>query len=143
MNYLLDTCVISELIKKEPEAQVVNWLAHVSENSLFLSVFTIGEIHKGITKLPESKKKVQLHEWVNFDLTNRFENRILDFDLKAAKVWGLIQGKTELAGKPMSLIDGLIAAIAIAYDMTLTTRNTKDMEASGVRLLNPWTSDSK
>jgi predicted nucleic acid-binding protein len=138
MNYLLDTCVISELVKKQPEKQVVNWISKVPEQSLFLSVFTIAELHKGIEKLSAGKKKTELHDWINFDLKNRFENRILTFDLKAAEKWGSIQSSAELSGTPMSLIDGLICSIAVTHDMTLVTRNTKDMSASGVPLLNPW-----
>jgi predicted nucleic acid-binding protein len=98
MNYLLDTCVISELIKKNPD----------------------------------------LHKWVNSDLRERFKNRIINLDLVVATKWGKIQGKAELAGKPMSLIDGLISATGIAYDLIVVTRNTKDMEQSSVSLLNPW-----
>ncbi len=138
MNYLIDTCVIFELIKKRPEKRVVSWISKVSEESVFLSVFTIGELHKGIEKLPDSKRKTELHDWINFDLKNRFENRILVFDLKAAEKWGLIQSKTELSCMPMSLIDGLICSIAITNEMTLVTRNTNDMAAGGVPLLNPW-----
>ncbi len=138
MNYLLDTCVISELIKKFPDKKVVNWISKIPEESLFLSVFTIAELHKGIEKLSAGRKKTELHEWVNLDLKNRFENRILIFDLDAAEKWGAIQAAAEISGTPMSLIDGLICSIAITHEMTLVTRNIKDMVASGVALLNPW-----
>ncbi len=87
MNYLLDTCVISELIKKFPDKKVVNWISKIPEESLFLSVFTISELHKGIEKLSAGIKKTELHEWVNLDLKNRFENRIIVFDLDAAEKW--------------------------------------------------------
>ncbi|MCK5330926.1 MAG: type II toxin-antitoxin system VapC family toxin [Candidatus Marinimicrobia bacterium] len=138
MNYLLDTCVISELIKKNPDPNVLRWITEVEETSLYLSVLTFGEIHKGIEKLPQSKKKAQLHKWVNSNLRERFKNRIINFDLVVATKWGEIQGQAELAGKPMSLIDGLISATGIAYDLIVVTRNTKDMEQSGVSLVNPW-----
>ncbi|RPH99323.1 MAG: type II toxin-antitoxin system VapC family toxin [Calditrichaeota bacterium] len=138
MNYLLDTCVVSELLKKEPDKNVQNWISEMDETSLYLSVLTFGEIHKGIEKLPESRKKDQLHKWVNSDLRERFNNRILNFDLTMATKWGELQGKAELAGKAMSLIDGLIAATGIVNDLIVVTRNTKDMEQSGVSLFNPW-----
>ncbi len=138
MNYLLDTCVISELIKKNPDTNVLSWISEVEETSLYLSVLTFGEIHKGIEKLTQSKKKERLHKWVNSDLRERFKSRIINFDLDTATKWGEIQGKAELAGKPMSLIDGLISATGIAYDLIVVTRNTKDMEQSGATLLNPW-----
>jgi len=138
VNYLLDTCVISELIKKNPDANVIRWILGIEETSLFLSVLTFGEIHKGIEKLPQSKKKERLHKWVNSDLRERFKNRIIDFDLDAAKKWGEVQAKAELAGKPMSIIDGLISATGLVYDLIVVTRNTKDMEQSGATLLNLW-----
>ena len=138
MKYLLDTCIISELIKKSPSSKLIKWFSTKDENQLFISVFTIGEIHKGIEKLPRSKKKNKLHHWVNHDLKERFNNRILDFDLKSATIWGKIQADSEMQGKSMPAIDGQIAAIGIRYDLTVVTRNIKDMESSGVILLNPW-----
>jgi len=142
MNYLLDTCVISELIRENPEANVASWISGTPETSMYLSVLTIGEIHKGIEKLPESKKKDRLHKWVNSDLCIRFKNRILDLDLEVSTKWGQIQGKAEQVGKPMPLIDGLIAATALSHDLIVVTRNTKDMEQSGVTLINPWMTTS-
>lgn len=138
MNYLLDTCVISELTKKNPDLKIVNWISEVEETSLYLSALTFAEIHKGIEKLPKSKKKRQLHNWVNSDLQERFRNRIINLDLEIATKWGEIQGKAELSGKPMSLIDGFIAATGMVYDLIVVTRNTKDMVESSVSLLNPW-----
>ena len=139
MNYLLDTCVISELIKKQPNPKVAKWISDVEETSLFISVLTIGELHKGIEKLPESKKKNKLHKWVTYDLKKRFENKIIDFDLQTATIWGKIQAKSELLDQTLPAIDALIAATGIAHDLIVVTRNTKDMETSGVDLLNPWT----
>lgn len=110
MKYLLDTCVLSELIKKKPSPKVIKWVSEIDENNLFLCVLTIGEIHKGIEKLPESKKKNKLYQWVNYDLKERFRNRIIDFDLKIATVWGQIQAHSELSGKAMPAIDGQIVA---------------------------------
>jgi len=138
MNYLLDTCVLSELIKKNPSAKVVKWVSKTEEAHLFISVLTIGEIHKGIEKLPESKKKEKLHKWVNYDLKERFKNRIIDFDLQTATVWGKIQAQSELSGKSMPAIDGQIVATGISYDLIVVTRNITDMEISGASLLNPW-----
>lgn len=138
MNYLLDTCIISELIKKNPSQKVIKWVSKAEESNLFISVLTIGEIHKGIEKLPASKKKEQLHKWVNQDLRERFKGRIIDFDLQAATSWGKAQAQSELLGKAMPAIDGQIAATGISYDFTVATRNTSDMENSGVSLINPW-----
>lgn len=138
MKYLLDTCAISELIKKDPSPKVTDWISKIEENRLFISVLTFGEIHKGIEKLPESKKKEKLHNWVNVELKERFKNRIIDFDLQVATTWGKIQALSELKGKGMPAIDGQIAATGIYHDLVVVTRNTSDMEISEVSLLNPW-----
>jgi len=138
MKYLLDTCVISELIKRKPNANVVNWISEVTEDSLFISVFTIAEIHKGIEKLPKSKKKIELHKWINNELLIRFQDRILDFNLNSAANWGNIVAKTEKEGKPIPLMDSLIAATGFTYELVVVTRNINDMKNSGVTLFNPW-----
>ncbi len=138
MKYLLDTCIISELVKKNPSPKVMDWTSKSDESTLFISVLTFGEIHKGIEKIPQSKKKHKLHNWVNHDLLERFKNRIISFDLQIATVWGKIQAHSETIGKAMPTIDGQIAATGICYGLTVVTRNTSDMEISGVTLLNPW-----
>ncbi len=91
MKYLMDTCVISELIKKKPNKNVISWASSKSEENLYLSVLTIGEIQKGISKLAESKKKDELQPWITIDLRDRFSGRILDVDLEIAKKWGELQ----------------------------------------------------
>lgn len=138
MNYLLDTCVISELIKARPTKSVVKWVESIDERSMFISVLTLGEIHKGITKLRASKKKRTLQEWVSNDLNQRFDNRIIPVSIEIARIWGEVQGKAEKKGEKMPAIDSLIGATAIAYDFTVVTRNAADMENSGVQIHNPW-----
>lgn len=138
MKYLLDTCVLSELIKKKPNSNVVSWMVETEESKLFLSVLTFGEIHKRIEKLPESKKREKLHNWVNFELRERFENRIINIDLQVATTWGKIQAFSESAGKAMPTLDSQIAATGITHSLTVVTRNTSDMKISGATLYNPW-----
>ena len=138
MKFLLDTCVISEIIRQKPSRKVVEWIKKEDENNFFISVLTLGELHKGIEKLPESKRKEELHNWVENDLKERFLNRIIDIDLQVAMMWGKIQGMTERIGRPMPAIDSLIAATGITHHFTVVTRNTSDMKKSGVALLNPW-----
>jgi predicted nucleic acid-binding protein len=138
LNYLLDTCVISELIKPKPSSKVIKWLRFCQEESLFLSSLTIGEIQKGISKLPDSRKRKKLQSWLDSELTQRFDKRILGIDFKVAQKWGEIQASSEIAGVKMPVIDSLIASIGIVFDMTVVTRNTADMKNSGVRLFNPW-----
>jgi predicted nucleic acid-binding protein len=138
MNYLLDTCLISELAKSNPDKKVVDWVLSENETSFYVSVLTFGELHKGIEKLPESKKKEGLRVWIEDELKDRFQNRIIGIDMRVSILWGRIQCVAEKEGKPMPAIDSLIAATGIAHDLIVVTRNVSDMEQSGVRLLNPW-----
>lgn len=138
MKYLLDTCVISEIIRQKPSKKVIKWIKQEEEGNFFLSVLTIGELHKGIEKLVESKRKEELHYWVENDLKERFWNRIIDIDIQVAIMWGKIQGMAECIGRPMPAIDSLIASTGITHHLTVVTRNTSDMKESGVALLNPW-----
>ena len=137
MNYLLDTCVISELVRPSPNQNVVKWLNDIPNETFFLSVITIGEIRKGITKLPESKKKNRLTSWLH-TLIEDYQERILPIDLHVAENWGIIQGKADTNGTPLASVDSLIAAIACTHNLIVVTRNEKDFTASTVLLLNPW-----
>jgi len=138
MNYLLDTCLISELAKSKPDQKVVDWILSENETSFYISVLTFGELHKGVEKLPESKKKEELRIWIADELKNRFQNRVIGIDMRVSILWGKIQCFAEKNGKSMPVIDSLIAATGIAYDLTVVTRNVTDMEQSGVKLFIPW-----
>lgn len=138
MKYLLDTCVVSELVKKVPNQAVVSWVQSQNENNLYLSVLTLGEIEKGITKLQSSNKKTTLKLWLEEELMPRFKNRVIKVDAKVAIKWGALQAKSEIMGKPMPSIDGLIAVSGLVNNCIVVTRNISDMEQSQVKLLNPW-----
>lgn len=138
MRYLLDTCVISELVSPHQNPKVIKWIMEKDEFDLFLSVLTIGEIHKGIAKLPNSKKKKTLTHWIESDLKKRFSGRIIDITENIAVQWGIMQGKFEKIGKKLPVIDGLIAASAIEAKLTVVTRNIKDIENLGAKIFNPW-----
>ena len=140
MKYLLDTCVISEVIKKHPNEKVMSWLQCQDETTLYLSVLTFGEIQKGIEKAPNERLKRKLSLWVEEDLKKRFDGRIIPLDLRVATKWGSLQGNAEKIGKPMPAIDGLIAVSGYCHNCTVVTRNTSDMEQSTADLLNPWNS---
>jgi predicted nucleic acid-binding protein len=137
VKYLLDTCVISELVKPAPNRKVVDWLNEVPSKALFLSVMTIGEIEKGLTKLPDSKKKERLTLWLN-TLLNEYQERILPVDLMVAENWGILQGNAEMAGTPMSSIDSLFAATTYTHNLTLVTRNESDFVPGITPIINPW-----
>lgn len=138
MKYLLDTCLVSELVKKEPNPAVVNWLDEQDEQKLFLSVLNLGELQKGISKLADGTKKGELQAWVSLDLVERFTGRILELDLETALCWGRLQGEAEHAGEKLPVMDSLIAATAAAHGLVVVTRNVKDIKRCGVRVCNPW-----
>ncbi len=141
-GFLLDTCVISELIKPSPSSNVVRWVDGQDEDGFYVSVITLGEIEKGISKLPEGKKKERLQAWLYSELTDRFNDRILDVSLDVAHTWGRILGEAEKHGRSLPVIDALLAATAITKGLTVVTRNTDDMKESGAALLDPWEEES-
>jgi toxin FitB len=137
-GFLLDTNVISELIKPKAEPKVVRWIHATDESLLYLSVLTIGEIRKGIFLLPRGNKRALLESWLGNDLVVRFASRILDVSVDIAERWGLISAAASTSGKSLPVIDGLAAATALHHNLTLVTRNTKDVQISGLSLFNPW-----
>jgi len=138
VNYLLDTCLVSEVVKKKPDSTVIQWLKAQNEECCFLSVLTLGELQKGISRLSDGQKKRTLQTWVDTDLRQRFSGRILSVDTDVAEHWGELSAQAEKTGRVIPAIDGLIAATAAAYGLTVVTRNTKDIEPTAVSLLNPW-----
>ncbi|MDA8337531.1 MAG: type II toxin-antitoxin system VapC family toxin [Peptococcaceae bacterium] len=138
MKYLLDTNVLSELIKKEPNSGVIRWINECDESTLFLSVITLGELKKGIAKLNDESRAERLHKWVSQDLIKRFDGRILPIDFDAAFTWGKIQGVSEKGGIKLPVLDSLIAATAISNNLTVATRNVHDMERCQASVFNPW-----
>jgi hypothetical protein len=139
LKYLLDTCLISELVKDKPDVGVLEWIEQQDEQALFLSVLTLGELQKGVSKLPDGRKKTQLLNWLDDDLQTRFTGRMLDVDATVATLWGRLQGKAERRGRRMPVIDSLLAATAHANKLAIVTRNGVDMAESGVEVINPWT----
>lgn len=140
MSYLLDTCVISELVKPTPNQKVIDWLESTPDEQLFLSVISFGEIRKGINKLPKSKKKVQLENWLN-SLLEHYHERILPISLEVAENWGIMQANAEGGGQTLASIDSLIAATAQTHQLYIVTRNVSDFSPSLIKLINPWTQE--
>lgn len=138
-GFLLDTNVISELVKVKPEPKVMRWIENTDETLLYLSVLTLGEIRKGISFLPQSRRRVVLEAWLDHDLSLRFSDRILPVDKQVADRWGRIAGSAAAKKSSLPVIDGLFAATAQHHNLTLVTRNTRDIAATGVPAFDPWT----
>lgn len=138
MRYLLDTNVVSELIARQPNERVVRWVDGLDPGSTYLSVITIGEISKGIQKLPDSRRKNTIREWLSEDLLLRFEGRILPIDAALVLAWGELTAQAEARGRTVPAMDSLISALALHHNLILGTRNEDDFRHTGVRIANPW-----
>jgi toxin FitB len=138
MNYLLDTCVLSEFTRRQPEQKVLEWLEKIPEEKLYLSVITIGEVQHGIERLPSSQRKTELLLWLNNALIERFEGRILPLDTATMLVWATLTVQMERTGRPTGSMDGLMVATALRHQMIIATRNTSDFLPCGVQVINPW-----
>jgi len=139
MNYLLDTCVLSEFTKRKPDGRIIKWMDSIEEEKIFISAITIGEIQNGVERLPESVRKSERKLWLNTALLNRFGERILAIDQETMLVWGLMTAKLENEGHPMGVMDSLIAATVIKNNMILVTRNVSDFHVSTIlQVYNPW-----
>jgi toxin FitB len=137
MAFLLDTNVISEPKQKAPNPQVLNWLAEHTLETTFISVVSLGELEQGITLLGKTKRAASYREWLETRLKAEFAGRILDLDGRVMTTWGRVTGEAVKRGRPVSLMDSLLAATAITHGLTLVTRNTKDVAALPVQVLNP------
>lgn len=135
MSYLLDTNVLSELRRRQPNASVVKWFAQRPSTALYLSVLTLGEIRKGIDLLDESGRKLKLLDWLEVELPVFFTGRILSVDAAIADRWGQLQAR---AARLVPAIDSLIAATALHHGLSLVTRNTCDFSYEELKVINPW-----
>jgi toxin FitB len=138
MKWLLDTCVISELISLRPQQHVIDWIDAIQPDSAYLSVITIGEIYKGMERLPHSKRRETIRGWLEEDLLLRFRGKIVPIDVNVVTTWGKLTGRLEKDGRKMAALDSLIAASALHGDFTLVTRNIDDFMFTGVSIHNPW-----
>ena len=137
MRVLLDTCVLSELRKDNCHGNVRRTIEEYTEESIFLSVITIGEITKGVGLLSESQRKRELQSWLQ-TIERYYSDRILSVDLEIVRIWGEITATAQKSGKIIAVSDGLIAATALRHGLHIVTGNTSDFEPGGVLLINPW-----
>ena len=138
MSYLIDTNVLSELRRKQPDANVMAWFERRSRQSLYLSILSLGEIRKGIERLNEPAGSLRfqaLTDWLEQELPTFFLGRILPVNSGVADRWGYVQAR---AGRPLPGIDSLLAATALQHNLSLVTRNIKDFADINVPIINPW-----
>lgn len=135
MSYLIDTNVLSELRRRDPDPNVVRWMSERPATNLYMSVLTLGELRKGIEALPEGARKRALLDWLEIDLPVFFTGRILPIDATVADRWGRLVAQ---AGRPLPAIDSLLAATALAHGLTLITRNLRDFQHPNLQVLDPW-----
>jgi predicted nucleic acid-binding protein len=138
VNFLLDTNVVSEWVKPHPNPGVVAWLDGMDEDRVFLSVITLAELRYGVERLDEGKRRRRLTEWLEQELTLRFEGRILDVDSAIADRCGKVTARSEAAGRPIGAMDALLAATAEVHQLTMVTHNTSDFSGILKDMLNPW-----
>lgn len=139
MSWLLDTCVLSEYLRKSPAPQAIAWLDEQDETSLYLSVITLGEIEKGILKVraTDPRRSQKLTAWLG-KVEQRFAGRTLSLDAAVLHSWAHLTAQSELAGRPLPVMDGLIMATAQCHGLTVVTRNVQDFNLFP-QVFNPWT----
>jgi predicted nucleic acid-binding protein len=138
-GFLLDTNVLSEFNRRgDPNPRVKKWLEAADTGSLYASVLTLAEIRFGVELLPPSKRRTQLEEWLDRDLPAWFGDRVLPVDRPIADRWGVLRAQAQMKGRPLSVIDGLLAATALEHGLSIVSRNVGDFAAVGLAVVNPW-----
>lgn len=137
MRYLLDTCVLSELVKSDPNPAVLAWVNDRADPELFTAAMVLAELHRGVAKLPTSRRKQDLSAWLA-KLQASFDTRVLPFTVQTAEHWAALCARAEGMGKTISAFDSIIAASALENGLTLATRNVQDFEFASVLIVNPW-----
>jgi predicted nucleic acid-binding protein len=135
MSYLIDTNVINELVREKPNKKVIEWFETIPSEATFISVLTLGEIRKGIEKIEPTRHQLKLRTWLEVELPNWFQERILPIDSPVANRWGLLQAQMK---RPLPAIDSLIAATALHHDLSVVTRNENDFNYPLLQVINPW-----
>ncbi len=135
---LLDTNVISETQRQEPNARVLDWLDAQALETLYLSTITVAELRASITLMPVGKRRAGLDENLEKRLLPMFANRVLSFDMACTKAYAELLAKSRAAGLAVETADAFIGAVALANGFAVATRDTSPFEAAGLTILNPW-----
>ncbi|MCP9624027.1 type II toxin-antitoxin system VapC family toxin [Nocardia otitidiscaviarum] len=139
MNFLLDTNAVSEWVKPQPNRGLADWFDSIDEDRTFLSVVTLGELRRGVDRLPDGKRRERLSAWLTEEVPDRFAGRLLPIDEVVALAWGRLRARVDVLGRCVDPVDGLIAATAESHGLTIVTRNVRDFEVTGVPIVDPWT----
>ena len=137
-EFLIDTNVISEFVKPQPDARVIRWLDSAGPETLFVSVVTFGEIRLGIEDLPAGKRRAALEEWFEQGLPAWFDTHLLPVSKAIADRWARLTIHAKKRGASITTADGMIAATAVEHNLVIVTRNVTDFSTCGVRIVNPW-----
>jgi predicted nucleic acid-binding protein len=137
VKMLIDTCVISEVRRPQGDARVRTAFERLATEDIYFSVVTIGEVTKGLALLDPGRRRAELEAWL-FEIETMFDGRILPIDLDIARIWGQESARYSREGLVVSDADGLIAATAIRYRMSVMTRNVRHFRAASVEIVNPW-----
>ena len=135
MSYLIDTNVVSELVRPQPHTAVLDWFAATPDDALYLSALTLGEIRKGVEKLTDATRREKLRVWMEHDLRHWFGPHILPVGAEVADRWGRLLAQM---GRPVPVVDSLLAATALHHGLRLVTRNVRDFDYPGLEVINPW-----
>lgn len=137
MKYLLDTCLLSELVQPAPHRTVLGWMVARASSDLFVSALTLAELEWGVVSLPPLRRQSELATWLA-DVQAGFGQRALPFTRDTAGYWARLCAQAEAAGKPMAAFDSLLAATALEHGLAVVTRNVSDFASAPVVLVNPW-----
>jgi predicted nucleic acid-binding protein len=137
-GFLVDTCAISEFTKPAPDLGLVSWLAQTDSNLTYLSAVTVGELRFGIAIQSVRKKRERLENWLRSEVLSEYEGRILPFDEDVAQRWGRLRSEARKTGTSVPVIDAMIAATAIHYNLAIVSRNETDFRRMGLDIVNPW-----
>ncbi|MDQ6957936.1 MAG: type II toxin-antitoxin system VapC family toxin [Mariprofundaceae bacterium] len=135
MSYLIDTNVLSELVRPKPSPAVLVWFGNVPDDSLYISVLTIGEIRKGVESLTAAAHREKLRVWLEHTLPDWFQQRVLAIDEPVTERWGRLLAEVN---RPVPAIDSLLAATALHHDLRMVTRNVQDVTFPDLEVINPW-----
>jgi predicted nucleic acid-binding protein len=135
---ILDTNVISEMMKSIPSVDVVTWMNKQNASELFITTISIAEITYGLNALPIGQRRKTLEDAFQKTMIEAFEYRVLLFDESAAQIYGRLMANRKHLGRPLSILDGQIAAIAFSNEFAVATRNLRDFSDCGLRLVNPF-----